>query len=133
VAASAETPREAAIFIVVCAGRPIDDTGSADLSYVAHALDQRPRRSRREPRASFRSNPTCRTAGGLAERRGGARTFFVASGVPEPGKPRWRTSAAVAMVIGTFGTPDPAALAMSHPCTLASRCVPLLTIEGRRS
>jgi len=84
---------------------------------------RRPRRSRREPRASSAA-PYCRIGrapGGAA--RGGARTSLRCSGVPEPGNRAGDSAGRREWSSGRSARArTPLRFADGHPCTLASRC-----------
>jgi UDPglucose 6-dehydrogenase len=119
---SAEIPRNGLELIVVCVGTPIDETGSADVSYVAHALDQAGPAIAAGAACVIRSTLPVGTAGRLAQRPGVVpERLFVAPEFLRQGSALEDIRRPTRVVIGTFGAhadPDALALvtsALSHP------------------
>ncbi len=118
----AEIPRNGLDLIVVCVGTPIDDTGSADVSYVARALEQAGPAIAAGAACVIRSTLPVGTAGRLAQRPGVVpERLFVAPEFLRQGNALEDIRRPTRVVIGTFGAhadPDALALvtsALSHP------------------
>jgi UDPglucose 6-dehydrogenase len=118
----AEIPRNGLDLIVVCVGTPIDDTGSADVSYVARALEQAGPAIAAGAACVIRSTLPVGTAGRLAQRPGIVpERLFVAPEFLRQGSALEDIRRPTRVVIGTFGEhadPDALALvtsALSHP------------------
>jgi len=130
----AEIPRNGLDLIVVCVGTPIDDTGSADVSYVARALEQAGPAIAAGAACVIRSTLPVGTAGRLAQRPGVVpERLFVAPEFLRQGNALEDIRRPTRVVIGTFGAhadPDALALvtsALSHPG------VPLLKMRAEEA
>jgi UDPglucose 6-dehydrogenase len=131
---TAELPRDGLDLIVVCVGTPIDDTGSADISFVARALEQSGPAIAAGAACVIRSTLPVGTAQRMAQRPGVApERLFVAPEFLRQGSALEDIRRPTRVVIGTFGSrPDPQALALvtralSHPGA------PLLTMRAEEA
>jgi len=111
---SAEIPRNGLELIVICVGTPIDDTGSADVSYVARALEQAVPAIAAGAACVIRSTLPVGSAGRLAQRPGVVpERLFVAPEFLRQGSALEDIRTPTRVVIGTFGAhADPDALAL---------------------
>lgn len=134
IAPSAEIPRMGLDLVVICVGTPIDDAGSADVSYVARALEQAAPAIAAGAACVIRSTLPVGSAGRLAERPGVVpERLFVAPEFLRQGSALEDIRRPTRVVIGTFGAqvdPDALALvtgALAHPGS------PLLTMRAEEA
>lgn len=111
---TAALPEHGLDLIVVCVGTPIDDTGSADVSYVARALDQAVPAIAAGAACVIRSTLPAGSAARLAGRPGVVRErLFVAPEFLRQGTALEDIRSPTRVVVGTFGAhADPDALAL---------------------
>jgi UDPglucose 6-dehydrogenase len=122
IVAAAEIPSSGLDLIVICVGTPIDDTGSADVTFVARAMDQAVPAIMAGAACVIRSTLPVGSAGRLAQRPGVVlERLFVAPEFLRQGSALEDIRRPTRVVIGTFGeNTDSEALALvtralSHP------------------
>jgi len=130
----ADLPRAELDMVVVCVGTPIDDTGYADVSFVARALEQTVPAVTAGAVCVIRSTLPVGSAARLASRSGiPLDRIFVAPEFLRQGSALQDIRRPTRVVIGTFtGTPDPAALAVVK-AALAVPETPLLIMRAEEA
>jgi UDPglucose 6-dehydrogenase len=131
---SAEIPRDGLDLIVICVGTPIDDTGYADVSHVARALDQATRAMAAGAACVIRSTLPVGWAARLANRPGVVPgRLFVAPEFLRQGSALGDIRRPTRVVVGTFGAhPDPDVLALVTGA-LAQPGTPLLVMRAEEA
>ena len=131
---SAELPEDGLDLIVVCVGTPIDDTGYADVSHVAHALEQAAPAIAAGAACVIRSTLPVGSAARLASRPGIApERLFVAPEFLRQGSALEDIRRPTRVVVGTFGEHvDPDALALVTDA-LARPGTPLLVMRAEEA
>jgi UDPglucose 6-dehydrogenase len=131
---AATIPQGGLDLVVVCVGTPIDDSGSADLSYVARALEQSGPAVAAGAACVIRSTLPVGSAERLAHRPGVVpERLFVAPEFLSQGSALEDIRRPSRVVIGMFGVnTDPAALALVTRA-LAHPGAPLLTMRAEEA
>ena len=129
-----EIPQDGLDLIAICVGTPIEETGSADLSYVAHAMDQASSAIAGGAACVIRSTLPVGSANRLARRPGIVpEKLFVAPEFLRQGSALEDIRKPSRVVIGTFGVnTDPTALALVTRA-LAHPGAPLLTMRAEEA
>ena len=131
---TAELPEDGLDLVVVCVGTPIDDTGYADVSHVAHALEQAAPAIAAGAACVIRSTLPVGSATRLASRPGvTAERLFVAPEFLRQGSALEDIRRPTRVIVGTFGEhPDPDALALVTGA-LAQPGTPLLVMRAEEA
>jgi UDPglucose 6-dehydrogenase len=110
----AELPKDGLDLVVICVGTPIDDTGYAEVSQVARAIDEAVPAMAAGAPCVIRSTLSVGSAARLAHRPGMVRhRLFVAPEFLRQGSALEDIRKPARVVVGTFGTDaDPDALAL---------------------
>ena len=134
IVASAEILRDGLDLIVLCVGTPIDDTGYADVSQVARALDQAVPAIAAGAACVIRSTLPVGSAARLANRPGVVpERLFVAPEFLRQGSALGDIRRPTRVVVGTVGVhPDPDALALVTSA-LAQPGTPLLVMRAEEA
>ncbi len=134
IVASAEILRDGLDLIVLCVGTPIDDTGYADVSQVARALDQAVPAIAAGAARVIRSTLPVGSAARLANRPGVVpERLFVAPEFLRQGSALGDIRRPTRVVVGTVGVhPDPDALALVTSA-LAQPGTPLLVMRAEEA
>jgi UDPglucose 6-dehydrogenase len=131
---SAELPKDGLDLVVVCVGTPIDDTGYADVSYVAQALEQAAPAIAAGAACVIRSTLPVGSAARLASRPGVAlERLFVAPEFLRQGSALEDIRRPTRVVVGTFGKhAEPVVLAVVTEA-LARPGTPLLVMRAEEA
>ena len=134
IVASAELPIRGLDLIVVCVGTPIDETGDADVSQVARALDQAVPAMSEGAACVIRSTLPIGSAAGLAGRPGVVpERLFVAPEFLRQGSALADIRSPARVVIGTMVPhPEPEALALVTEA-LGEPGIPLLVMRAEEA
>lgn len=131
---AAEIPRDGLDLVVVCVGTPIDDMGYADVSHVAHALDQAMPAIDAGATCVIRSTLPVGSATRLASRpRVTPERLFVTPEFLRQGSALQDIRRPTRVIVGTLGEhPDPDALALVTDA-LARPGTPLLVMRAEEA